>query len=154
MQQDTQDYIKRTIEIATGAVKNGNHPFGALLVYNGNILLESENAVVTEKDATQHAELRLVSQAARVFGSDILRETTLYCSTEPCAMCTGAIYWSGVRSIVFGCSEGTLAKYAGPDFLIPCSILLQYAKEKVEVSGPHLESLAEEVHKDFWKTLT
>ena len=43
-------------------------------------------------------------EAGRQFGADDLARSTLYSSTEPCAMCTGAIYAAGIPTIVFGCS--------------------------------------------------
>ena len=150
MNPTNETFIQRTLELALAAAKKGNHPFGAILVHEKNILLEAENTVVTEKDPTQHAELRLISQASRTFDREIIKHCTLFSSTEPCAMCCGAIYWSGIRRLVYGCSEKTLGKYAGKDFLIPSADLFQYAQEPVHITGPILEALSAQVHSDFW----
>ena len=90
--------VRRAIAVAARARANGNHPFGALLAGpDGKVLAEAENQVVSERDPTRHAELVLVSDVARRWSSDVLAGSTLYTSTEPCAMCAGAIYWAGIR---------------------------------------------------------
>ena len=97
-------YLRRAFELARRAIEHGNHPFGALLLSDGKIVAEAENTVLVDKDPTQHAELRLVSSASRKLSHAVILGSTLYTSTEPCAMCAGAIYWTGVRRVVFGTS--------------------------------------------------
>lgn len=78
-----------------------NHPFGSLLVDpDGNVVLEAENIVLTGRDCIGHAELNLVRTAGGRFDAASLRGYTLYTSPEPCAMCAGAIYWSGIGRVV------------------------------------------------------
>ena len=55
--------MKRACELASSAIEHGNHPFGALLVRDGEILLEFENQVITSGDVTQHAETGLIGLA-------------------------------------------------------------------------------------------
>lgn len=69
---------------------------------------EAENTVVTEHDVTGHAELNLVRRASMRFEVETLEGVTLYTSTEPCAMCSSAIYWSGIGRVVYALgSEGS-----------------------------------------------
>jgi tRNA(Arg) A34 adenosine deaminase TadA len=87
-------FIRRAIELSVLAKDHGNHPFGALLVNDDNeIILEAENTVYTEHDVTRHAELNLVSKASRTLDPEVIQQSTLYTSTEPCAMCSGSIFW-------------------------------------------------------------
>src|SRR5262245_31183348 len=89
--------LRRAIAVAQRARANGNHPFGAILVDDqGTVLLEGENSVNTAHDATGHAEMNLVRDAVNQFEASQLATCTLYASTEPCPMCTGAIFWSGI----------------------------------------------------------
>jgi hypothetical protein len=60
----------------------------------------AENEVATRGDVTAHAELLLVQKAQKLERS-VLGECVLYASTKPFAMCAGAIYWSGIRKVVF-----------------------------------------------------
>ncbi len=56
--------LTEAIEESKKSVKNGNHPFGAVLAdKEGNILLHAQNTVVTEGDATGHAETNLMRKA-------------------------------------------------------------------------------------------
>jgi tRNA(Arg) A34 adenosine deaminase TadA len=148
--------IRASIEIARKARNRGNHPFGALLVDEaGNIVLEAENTVVTEQDCTGHAETNLMRKASSKYDSDFLAKCTIYTSTEPCPMCTGAIFWANVRRVVYGLSEESLYEmidWDSEDILyLPCRELFQKGQKSIEVVGPILEDEAREVHLGFWK---
>ena len=84
-----EGHLLRAIELARVSREQGNHPFGSLLVdASGDVVFEAENTVVTRRDATGHAELNLVRAASMQFDVEMLRTSTLYTSTEPCAMCS------------------------------------------------------------------
>jgi tRNA(Arg) A34 adenosine deaminase TadA len=145
-----ESLIRETIRLAWAARERGNHPFGALLAVDGRVLLTAENRVNSEGDITCHAELNLVSMATRQLDAHILVRTTLYTSTEPCAMCAGAIYWAGIPKVVYGCPAETLGKMAGASFVVPCRHLFGFAANNVEVTGPVLAEEATAVHMGFW----
>ncbi len=81
---------------------------------------------------------------------------TLYTSCEPCAMCSGAMYWGGLNRMVYGMSEHGLKEFTGANPLNPtmrgvgCRNILQSGQRHIEVSGPHLIEEASVVHRDFW----
>ena len=147
---NNKTFIREAIKLATQARQHGNHPFGALLVHDGNVILIAENTVNTDRDQTRHAELNLVSMAARQFDAEILSNTILYTSTEPCAMCAGAIYWTGIRTVVYGCSAELLGAIAEGGLVIPCREIFARGTEVIEVIGPILEDEAQKVHEGFW----
>jgi tRNA(Arg) A34 adenosine deaminase TadA len=156
MQENDQRFIRTAIEIAWNARNKGNHPFGALLVNeNGQIVLEAENTVLTDKDITGHAETNLMREASSKYDREFLGKCTLYTSTEPCPMCVGAIFWGNVRRIVYGLSEESLYEIIGwhhEDILyVPCRELFGRGQKPIEVIGPILEEEAREVHVGFWK---
>lgn len=146
--------LRRAIALAASARQHGNHPFGALLAdENGQILLEAENTVITENDATGHAETNLVRLASRQFSPESLAKYTLYTSTEPCPMCSGAIFWSGIGRVVYALSEEQLYAMTGdsPESLkLPCREVFARGGRSVEVLGPLLEAEAVRVHEGFW----
>jgi tRNA(Arg) A34 adenosine deaminase TadA len=144
-------YMRMAIWLAQEAGRHGNHPFGALLVKDGKVLLTVENTVNSEHDVTRHAELSLISQACRQFDSKTLSESTMYASTEPCAMCTAALYWAGIPRLVYGCPAENLGRVRNSPFVVPSRELLTYGRRQVEVIGPVLEEDATEVHKKYWK---
>ena len=146
-----QDYfVRQAIELARQARLAGNHPFGALLVLDGEVALTAQNTVATDRDPTAHAETNLVSKAIRHLSPEQIRHAVLYTSCEPCAMCAGKMYWAGIRSVTYALSAEELAVLAGRDFLIPCAELFGRAVEHVAVTGPLLLPEAREVHLGFW----
>jgi tRNA(Arg) A34 adenosine deaminase TadA len=145
-----EKFIKKTYDLAISAQEKGNHPFGALLVIDNQIVLTAENTVNTDHDVTRHAELNLVSKASQQLDEEELSKAVLYTSTEPCAMCTGAIFWAGISHIVYGCSAEALGNIAGGSFVVPCRELLKYGKREVTVTGPILQELGAEIHRNFW----
>jgi tRNA(Arg) A34 adenosine deaminase TadA len=144
------ELIRVTFELAAAARRKGNHPFVALLAQDGRILLTAENSVSSRNDLTRHAELNLVSEAARLFEPELFAKVTLYTSTEPCAMCAGAIYWAGIPEVVYGCSAETLGALAGGEFVVPCRHVFGFGAHEVTVIGPVLAEEALVVHEDFW----
>jgi tRNA(Arg) A34 adenosine deaminase TadA len=145
-----EEYIKRTYQLAKSAQQKGNHPFGALFVIDNRVVFTAENSVITNNDITRHAELNLVSKVTQELDPESLSQGILYTSTEPCAMCTGAIFWAGISNIVYGCSSVVLGEIAGGSFVVPCRDLLKYGKRQISVVGPVLEDQGAAVHSNFW----
>lgn len=149
-------YLRAAIALARRSRQRGNHPFGALLVdAAGVVAAEAENTVVSERDVTGHAETNLVRIAGRKFGRAYLRSSTMYTSTEPCAMCSGAIYWGGIGRVVYGLSEAGLLELTGshqdnPTMSLPCRDVFAHGQGSVTVVGPALEDEARSVHDGFW----
>jgi tRNA(Arg) A34 adenosine deaminase TadA len=147
-----EPFVREAIALAGQARHEGNHPFGALLVLDGKVVLRAKNSVFTDCDPTAHAETNLVAKAVRELQPGHIRRTALYTSCEPCAMCVGKMYWAGIRTVVYGLSNELLSSLAGPDFLIPCRELFRRAVEPVTVIGPLLEDEARSVHIEYWHT--
>ena len=143
-------FLIQSLQLAESSKANGNHPFGALLVYQGQILATAENTVTSDRDVTAHAELNLLRQVSQSISSEILNVCVLYSSTEPCAMCAGAIYWAGITSIVFGCSNQVLSRIVGGSLEIPCREIFQRGNRPIAVSGPVHESHFQRIHEEFW----
>jgi guanine deaminase len=110
--KDDISFLHRAVEIADSGIDKGGGPFGAVIVKDGKILSESYNRVVLNKDPTAHAEVLAIREAAGRLGSHDLDECTLYTSCEPCPMCLGAIYWAGIKRVVYACDR-TDAENAG-----------------------------------------
>jgi tRNA(Arg) A34 adenosine deaminase TadA len=143
-------FLEETIALARRAREAGDHPFGAILVKQGEVVARAVNAVHSASDPLQHAEFRLLTAAHEQLDEHALRECTLYSSTEPCAMCCGAIFWSGVRRIVFALGAKELGRLAGGRFVVPSRQLLAHALEPVEIIGPVELPGARAVHEGFW----
>jgi tRNA(Arg) A34 adenosine deaminase TadA len=151
-----EGHLVKAIELARRSREKGNHPFGSLLVdTSGDVVLEAENTVVTGHDLTAHAELNLVRTASMQFDVAALRESTLYTSTEPCAMCSSAIYWSGIGRVVYALSGEQLIGIVNDDsgsstLALSCREVFARGGRAIGVSGPHLTDEAATVHEGFW----
>ena len=151
-------FLENTIELADEAVKEGNHPFGAVLVgKNGAVLAVGKNSFSVDC-GPGHAETNLARDAAKRFDVDTLRESTLYTSVEPCSMCSGTIYWAEIGAVVFGMTERRLGELTGEDPENPtqdleCRVIFESGRRSVEVRGPfpELEDKIAAQHLAFWK---
>ena len=155
---DHEAFLRRAFDVARRAREGGDHPFGALLVGpDGAILRKQGNGFSAEGgDMTAHAERLLASWASKTFGAAFLAGCTLYSSAEPCAMCSGAIYWAGIGRLVYGQSEKDLKAATGaheenPTLDLPCRIVFAAGQRRVEVIGPLLEDESAALQRDFWK---
>lgn len=150
-------HLRTAIEVAGCAREHGNHPFGAILVdENNKVLLQTENTVLTDKDCTGHAETNLMRLASQKYSAEKLERCTIYTSTEPCAMCAGAIYWGNVRRVVYALSEVGLYEIIGPSpdqLLLPSREVFAHSQRPTDVKGPatELDAEARAVHAGFWK---
>jgi len=158
MNEADLEHLRLAISLAAQARAHGNHPFGAVLVDEHNqVRLQAENTVVTGRDCTGHAETNLVRLATIHFSPQELSRCTLYSSTEPCAMCAGAIHWSQIGRVVYALSEIDLYAIIGPSpehLLLPCREVFAHRGRSIEISGPAvvLEREASAVHENFWIT--
>jgi tRNA(Arg) A34 adenosine deaminase TadA len=151
------DFLRQAIALARSAREDGRHPFGALVVNElGEVIVRARNnAVRPAGDPTQHAETVACAQAARLLQESALAKCTLYTSTEPCAMCAGAIYWTGIGRVVFALAETGLLRYTGsheenPTLDLPCREVFARGQKPITVVGPLLEDEAGQVHEGFW----
>lgn len=150
-------FLRRSFDVARRAMTHGNHPFGAVLVDNvGNVLLEAENGYMPSRDGTAHAERLLATRACTMFDTKTLSNATIYSSAEPCAMCSGAIYWAGIGRLVYGLSEHRLRQFTGnhpenPTLDLPCREVFASGQRPTEVVGPLLEDEASALHEGVWR---
>ena len=151
-------FLRRAIEVSRLSREHGNTPFGAILVNEDKqIVLEQENREISEHICTGHAETSLMEAASRKFDHDYLWQCTLYTTGEPCAMCSGAIYWAGIGRVVYGMTERRLLQLTGsneqnPTFDLPCRDVFACGQKDIKVEGPfpEVEEEAAEVHKGYW----
>lgn len=157
MDRRDEAFLRLSFEVARRAVEHGNLPFGAILVdSSGQVVLESENRSITGHDMTAHAEVMLMHEAARRFEPAYLNQCTMYSSAEPCPMCAGAVYWAGVRRVVYGLDIPALDAVIGADPLNPtphlrAAVVLAGGKFPIELEGPALVEEAASVHEGQWQ---
>jgi tRNA(adenine34) deaminase len=97
-------YLRRAMELAEEAAFAGDVPVGAVLV-SGDLVLEAKNEKESRRDATAHAEMLLLREAAKRLGAWRLSDATLYVTKEPCVMCAGALIAARIKRLVYGARD-------------------------------------------------
>ena len=147
-------HIRAADVVARDAVAHGHHPFGAVLVGPDDRILMRQGNI----DTVRHAETELARRAADAYPPEFLWTCTLVSTGEPCAMCTGTLYWANIGRLVYGYEETKLLALTGdhpknPTINLSSRTVLGSGQKKIEVHGP-FPALEEELmapHRDFWK---
>ena len=110
---DPKDQVRFAIDLARSNVDHDTGgPFGAAVfeIESGRLVAAGVNLVVPTNSAIAHAEIVAIALAGQTVGSfdlgaEGLADMVLACSCEPCAMCFGAVPWSGVRRLLTGARD-------------------------------------------------
>ena len=132
-------YMRDAVKITKTGIKNGQTPFGAVIVKNGKIIASTHNQVWSSTDITAHAEIKAIQEACKNIDSIDLSGTTIYTTCEPCPMCFSAIHWARIERIVYGATIKD-AKIAGFNELsISSKQMKKIGKSKVKVGKKILQ---------------
>jgi tRNA(adenine34) deaminase len=113
LNKNDEYFMSMAYNQAIDAWECGESPIGAVAVLDGEIIASAHNSVSTLNDPTAHAEMQVITQAARVVGDWRLNDVTLYVTKEPCPMCSGAIIMSRVGMVVFGVRDAKMGCLGG-----------------------------------------
>jgi tRNA(adenine34) deaminase len=153
--ENHEKYMRIALDEAQKALAKGEVPIGAVVVCHGitrnetdrkgsndHIIARAHNLTETLHDVTAHAEMQAITAAANELGGKYLTDCTLYVTVEPCTMCAGALGWSQIPRIVYGCRDEKrgYTDYA-PHALHP----------KCQVTGGILEDECRQLMQDFFK---
>lgn len=97
-----EHFMRLALEQAHAAFEMDEVPVGAVIVRDQRVIGAAHNLCVRLRDATAHAEMLAITQAAESVGDWRLEGCTLYVTLEPCLMCAGAILQSRIPQLVFG----------------------------------------------------
>jgi len=144
-----EDFMRRALELAEEALRQGEVPVGAVVVKDGVVVSEAHNEKEKRQDATAHAEMLAIQRASQALGTWRLQDTTLYSTIEPCPMCAGAIVQARIKKVVFGARD--LKAGAGGSLIN----LLDFPglNHRVEVIEGILEEECMQVMSEFFRKL-
>jgi len=155
IQATDRTMMARCAELAREGAAAGEYPFGSLIARGGAIIAEGVNHCVRETDESRHAEIVAIALARRALGKTSLRDCTLYCTVEPCAMCAFCIRAAGIGRVVFALHSPVLGGMSHWEILQDRTLsrrlpfLFRPAPEIA--AGVHVEAV-QEVWRD-WKPL-
>ena len=113
------DFMAEALKQSKLAAKDGERPFGAVVVKDGIIISRGRCREAKRKTVLAHAEAEAVDKACRKLGTNKLKDCIIYCTNEPCPMCAAAIFQAKIPHVVLGASRGDLT------FLRPREIDIQ-----------------------------
>lgn len=96
--------MKSAIEEAKKGLQEGGIPIGSVLVYNNKIIGSGHNRRVQKESAILHGEMDALENAGRQLAS-VYRESIIYTTLSPCAMCSGAILLYNIPRVIIGENE-------------------------------------------------
>ncbi|MBI2931982.1 MAG: nucleoside deaminase [Planctomycetes bacterium] len=140
--------MREALRLARQAAESGEVPVGSVIVKDGRILGRAGNQVESLRDATAHAEMISLTQAAEALDDWRLEGTTVYVTLEPCAMCAGAMVLSRVGKIVFG-ADDPIAGACGSVFNIVGEKRLNH---RIPIVRGVLANECGEILKEFFRT--
>ena len=97
--------MRKALMEAEAAFREGEIPIGAVVVCQDRIIARAHNLTETLNDVTAHAEMQAITAATNELGGKYLTGCTLYVTVEPCIMCAGALGWSQIPRVVYGCRD-------------------------------------------------
>ena len=107
VEAEDEDYMRRAIRVAANVPK---YPFGAVLVDTKARKIVADGWNRSVHNPTWHGEMDAINKCAASQPKIDWTGLTLYTTAEPCAMCQGAVAWSGIKRVVFGSSIPFLKK--------------------------------------------
>ncbi len=142
-----ESWMRRALELAEQARREGEVPIGAVLILKGELLAEGWNRPVSTNDPTAHAEIVALRAGAARLGNYRLSDATLYVTLEPCIMCAGAIVQARVRRLVYGAPDPQRGAVASAFNLLASTAL----NHRTEVVGGVLADLCGERLRTFFQ---
>ncbi|MGN0772116.1 MAG: nucleoside deaminase [Christensenellales bacterium] len=137
-----EKFMAQAIALAKQAVINGDEPFGAVLVKDGQAVYSNLNQIYTKHDPTFHAEAGLIRRFCAETGITDLSDYTLYSNCEPCFMCCGALVWAKLGRLVYGASDVDLCQILGEKGSQCCQIVFESMNCSIQVESGVLREQA------------
>jgi tRNA(adenine34) deaminase len=126
---------ERFMRLALDEARQGDYPFGAVIVRDGQVLARGRNLGKTDGDPTAHGEMVAIRRCLLDHGSAALHDSTIYTSGEPCAMCMGAIIWSGFGRLVFAASLQQLATKIDQIMIASGEVAAKAPFARIDITG-------------------
>ena len=152
-----EDRMQVAVELACENVKqNTGGPFGAAVfdMDSGKLITVGVNCVVPGNCSLAHAEtiaIALAQQALKTHDLSTKGNFELATSCAPCAMCLGAIPWSGIKSVLCGASEGDARAIGFDEGAKPANWQQELQKRGIAVTETVLQNEAREVLEEYKK---
>lgn len=101
-------WMKKALEVGKQALESREVPVGCIYVHNNEIIAKGFNQTNITLSGIRHSEFEALKQIIARFPHDyrqVLKNTDLYVTVEPCIMCGSMLRQMGIRRVFFGCAN-------------------------------------------------
>ncbi len=130
-----RDYMALAIETTRQGIREGQSPFGAVIVRAGEIVANTHNTVWRTMDPTAHGEVNAIRQAALNLKSIDLTGSVIYSTCEPCPMCLTAIHWAKIDRLVFGATIADAKNTGFEELTISSHEMVRLGGGRLKIEG-------------------
>ena len=123
------------MRLALAEAAQGDFPFGAVIVKNGQVLASGRNSGKRLNDPTAHGEMMAIRAFIAAHPAEEMKNATLYTTGKSCPMCMGAIIWCGFGRVVYGASIEELSQVIGQIMIDDKTIAAATPFATVEITG-------------------
>ncbi|NLK46836.1 MAG: nucleoside deaminase [Treponema sp.] len=147
-----KNIIEELIKNQQIALNSGNPPFAALIVYKDKIIASVSNNSRKSGNPLHHAELLAIQSVIQTHGSEVLINSHLYSTNEPCPMCIGACVWSGIPMVTYFLDQKDVFNIRGWGKFMPAHDIALADDSGIVIKGPVMNEDMLKYHEIFWKT--
>ncbi len=105
------NFMQMAIEEAQQGLAEGGLPIGSVLVHNGKVLGRGHNRRIQQSSTILHGEMDALENAGRLPAA-VYKESVLYTTLSPCAMCSGTIILYGIPKVVIAENKNFMGEEA------------------------------------------
>lgn len=132
---DFEKYMRLAIQEAQQSRAEGNKGYGAVVVFEDQILGQAHDTAITERDPSLHAEVNAIRQAVETKGDSDLCGAILFSTCEPCPMCASLAVWANLTTIVYGISIEETAQMGKVRIRVNAQHIVDNAPCHIEIIG-------------------
>jgi tRNA(adenine34) deaminase len=140
VQTDLTAYMRIALREAQLSRSEGNKGYGAVVVFDNQIIGQAHDTAITQRDPSLHAEVNAIRQAVKTMNDPDLCGAILFSTCEPCPMCASLAVWANVTTIVYGVSIQETARLGRSRILISARELVARSPCPIEVIGDILHA--------------
>lgn len=143
-----QEFMLIALEEARKAYEKKEVPIGAIIVKDNKVIARGHNLRETHQQVSHHAEMVAIEKACKLLSSWRLDACTMYITSEPCSMCSGAIIQSRISRVVYGTKDPKNGAHVSKVRLFDIPF-----NHTVDIEGNIMQDESRKLLKDFFNTL-
>jgi len=143
---DKNSFMEEALIEAKKALKKGEVPVGAVVVFGEDIVGRGYNQSIAKNDPTAHAEIIALRDASINLKNYRLKDALVYSTLEPCLMCAGALVHARIKKLIYSASDPKSGVIESNGNLMQSAFL----NHKISYEGGILKKESSEILQNFF----